>query len=104
MDNDVKVAALGEAVQGAGKDYPAFIQDVHGVGGVEELELRGDRRAGGDAGGDAVQADERRSADAVCQRLIRFHRANPRTCAHRPRRSGTAPRNRRRADASDRPA
>ena len=35
MDNDVKVAALGEAVQGAGKDYPIvyYVTISTGVGG-----------------------------------------------------------------------
>ena len=36
---------------------------LHGVGGIEELELRRHGRAGRDAGGHAVQADERRAAD-----------------------------------------
>ena len=44
MDNDVKVAALGEAVQGAGKDYPIvyYVTISTGVGGalvIDQKEL-----------------------------------------------------------------
>ena len=42
MDNDVKVAALGEAVQGAGKDYPIvyYVTISTGVGGALVIDQK----------------------------------------------------------------
>ena len=50
MDNDVKVAALGEAVQGAGKDYPIvyYVTISTGVGGALVIDQKVKFPAGSD--------------------------------------------------------